>query len=104
MNREEAQRRIKETPEFIVGPCSWCGARTIQEGGKLCRAQVGLDGEYFCGTPEEGNLSDAETGPLYQRNPDYDQLAGYLWGWFAVDEGVTKNPPEWPESPQLIDV
>lgn len=48
------------------------------------------------GTPEAGPNLDHEDNPadlLYQRNPEYDTLDGYLWQWHAFHEGLTSMPP-----------
>jgi len=95
VTRDEAQRLLKETPEFVAGPCPRCGATTFEEAATKCRPFQMPCGDYSCGSPDEGPNAENETGPLYQRNPDYDELDGYLWGWFAVDEGFTKMPPTW---------
>lgn len=95
MNRKEAERLIRETPEFIPGPCPWCGATTFEEAAGKCRPMQMPCGDYVCGSPDEGPNAESESGPLFQRNPAYDELDGYLWGWFAVDEGLTKEPPTW---------
>lgn len=97
MTRERARERLHATPEFIPGPCPRCGACTFEEAEDKCRPMQLPSGEYECGTPDDGpNLQDDPSGPLYQRNPVYDQLDGYLWGWYALDEGLTKEEPEWP--------
>lgn len=92
MTREEAEAKIKVTPEFVPGPCPWCGATTQDEASEKCRPTQMPCGDYTCGTPEEGPDTD---GLLYQRNPEHDRLQGYLWGWYAVDAGLTNIPPEW---------
>lgn len=92
MTREEAVRRIKETPRFIAAPCPRCGATTVAEAEKMCRPTQSPCGEYSCGTPDDA----PETGGmLHQMNPVWAELDGYLWGWMAVDEGFTQNPPTW---------
>jgi len=93
MTREEAIKRIAEIPEFVPGACSDCGAVTMEEAGKKCRPYQMPCGDYVCATPDEPQPE--ETGPLMQRNPEYDHYDGYLWGWYAVDEGYTKTPPTW---------
>jgi len=97
MTREEAKRLLNATPEFVAGPCPWCGAVTHEEAATKCRPVSDPSGEYHCGTPEQPDPM-AETGPLMQSNPEYQRLEGYLWGWFAVDQGFTDTPPEWDET------
>lgn len=92
MDRATAVERLRSLPEYIPGPCPWCGATTDDQASELCRPTVGMDGDYRCGTPEE---SPDTNGLLHQRNPEYDRLDGYLWGWYAVDQGYTTVPPEW---------
>lgn len=95
MDRETAEALIKTTPEFIHGPCPRCGAATFEEAATKCRPFQMPSGDYKCGSPDEGPNAENETGPLYQINPEYERLSGYLWGWYAVDEGFTSKPPEW---------
>jgi hypothetical protein len=95
MDRERAKELIAKTPEFIPGPCPWCGAETFEAARGRCKPVQMPCGDYQCGSPDEGPNAENEAGPLYQRNPVYDDLDGYLWGWFAVDEGFTKVPPVW---------
>jgi hypothetical protein len=97
MTRDEAIRLISMTPEYVPGPCPWCGATTFEEAATKCRRLQMPCGDYICGSPDEGPNSENDAGPLYQRNPDYDELDGYLWGWHAVDEGLTNDPPKWRE-------
>lgn len=94
MDRETAQRLLAKTPEYIAAPCPWCKATTIEEASVKCRPSQMPCGDYTCGTPEEAPETD---GFLHQRNPEFDRLSGYLWGWHAVDEGLTKTPPGWPD-------
>ena len=95
MTREEAQERIRETPEFIPGACPWCGATTFEEANTKCRPQSLPSGEYYCGSPDAGPNCENATGPLYQRTPEYDALDGYLLGGHVFDEGLTKRRPVW---------
>lgn len=94
MTREEAEALIKTTPEYVPGPCPWCGAKTVDEAGEKCRPTQMPCGDYTCGTPEDGPETD---GLLHQFNPEYQRLSGYLWGWYAVDAGLTDQPPTWDE-------
>jgi hypothetical protein len=94
MTEEEARALIAVTPEWIVAPCPWCGATTEEEAGEKCRPTQGMDGDYTCGTPEEAPVLH---GNLTQRNPAHDKLTGYLWGWQAVHDGLTKIAPKWEE-------
>lgn len=99
MDEQTARKMLAETPEYIPGPCPWCGAITFGEAEKRCRPTQWPDGDYYCGTPEEGPNLDHENNPddpLYQRNPAYDRLQGYLWEWHAVHQGLTSIPPDWP--------
>ncbi len=94
MTREEAQKRIAKIPEFIPAPCPQCGARTIREAEKKCRPTQSQCGDYYCVTPD----SAPETrGLIHQINPEFAELDGYLWHWFAYGDGLTKKPPVWRE-------
>ena len=95
MTREDARALLQQTPEFIQGPCPWCKAVTHEEAATKCKPQSLPCGDYVCGSPDEGPNSENETGTLYQRNPAYDELDSYLWGWVAADDGLTKIPPTW---------
>lgn len=95
MDRDTALALLKDTQEYIPGPCPRCGATTFEEASKKCRPFQMPCGDYSCGTPEEGPNAENETGLLYQRNPEFDRIDGYLWGWYAVDNGFTTEPPEW---------
>jgi len=95
MTREEAQALIAKTPEFIPGTCSWCGATTMDEASVKCRPMMYPSGDYVCGVPEEAPDTD---GLIHVSNPAYERLNGYLWGWYAVDEGWMKTPPEWDDT------
>lgn len=92
MTREEALQRIALVPEYIPSPCPCCGARTIDEASKKCRPTQYPCGEYYCATPDDAPETD---GLIHQRNPEWCDLDGYLWSWFAFDEGMTKTPPVW---------
>ncbi len=92
MTREEAVSEIENTPAFIPGPCSRCGAVTLDEASGKCRPYSLPSGEYACGTPEEAPDTG---GLLHQVNPRYAQLDGYLWHWYAFDEGMTSEEPKW---------
>lgn len=94
MTRDEAQALLNITPEWIPGPCPWCRATTLDEAGEKCRPTQDQSGGYTCGTPEE---APHPKGRIHIINPAYTKLSGYLWGWFAVDEGYTSTPPEWKE-------
>lgn len=100
MDRETAQKLLQETPEYLPGPCPRCGAETFEEAASRCMPFQMPCGDYSCGSPDEGPNSENDSGPLYQRNPAFDRLDGYLWGWHAVDEGLTTEPPDWPEVEQ----
>lgn len=92
MTREEAQAKIKTTPEWIPGPCPWCGAKTLDEAGDKCTPTQDQTGDYTCGTPDSAPDTD---GLIHILNPDYLELDGYLWGWHVVDLGLTDEPPKW---------
>ena len=94
MTRDEAEALIKHTPEWIPGPCPWCGATTLDEAGWKCRPTQDQSGEYVCGTPD--SAPDTK-GLVHVINPAYTGLSGYLWHWHAVDIGYTSTPPEWEE-------
>ena len=94
MTRDEAKQRIKDVPKYVPAPCPDCGAVTIEEAEKKCRPQQLPCGEYVCATPD--NAPDTD-GLIHQLNPEYVELDGYLWEWFAFDEGQTKTPPVWRE-------
>lgn len=100
MDRNEALNLLANTPEYVEGACSKCGAKTHEEANVLCRPVQCPSGEWECPTPTGGPNLDNDAGPLFQRNSVYDHIDGYLWGWYAVDEGYTKTPPEWTEPPQ----
>lgn len=92
MTREEAQERIKRVPQYIPAPCPDCGARTIKEAEKKCRPVQLQCGDYSCATPDD---APETRGLIHQLNPEWCELDGYLWHWFAVDEGMTHTPPVW---------
>ncbi|MAL99450.1 MAG: hypothetical protein CL583_13490 [Alteromonadaceae bacterium] len=92
MTREEAIKRLAETPQYIPARCSWCKARTVSDASTKCQPQQLPCGDYYCGTPEEAPDTG---GKLHQLNPEYARLDGYLWGWYAYDEGMTDKEPEW---------
>lgn len=92
MTRERAVELIAVTPEYVPAPCPWCGAKTIEEASAKCRPMCMPSGDYECGTPEE---APDDGGLIHQPNPDHVALNGYLWGWYAVDEGLTDTPPVW---------
>lgn len=96
MDEKTARELLAKTAEYIPGPCPWCGATTFGEAAEKCRPSQGIDGDYYCGTPEGGPNLDHEDNPadlLYQRNPEYDTLDGYLWQWYAFHEGLTSTTP-----------
>lgn len=97
MNRKEAEALLAMTPEYVPGACPRCGATTFEEAATKCRPYQMPTGDYNCGSPDEGPNATNDSGPLYQLNPAHQKLNGYLWGWFAVDEGMTSTPPEWNE-------
>lgn len=96
MDEQTARKLIAQTPEFVVGSCPWCGATTMNEAEALCRPQQRTQtGNWDCGV----SVDAPETGGLiYVRNPEFDRLAGYLWGWHALHDGLTTVPPEWGEA------
>ncbi len=94
MTREEAQKRINEIPEFIPAPCPQCGARTIKEAEQKCRPTQSQCGDYYCATPDRAPKT---RGLIHQFNPEFAELDGYLWHWFAYDDGLTTKPPVWRE-------
>lgn len=96
MTREEAKRRISELPAYIPGPCPTCSAVTLEEAGEKCTPWQLPCGEYECGTPEDAPETD---GLIHIRNPEYAELEGYLWEWFAFDEGLTSVTPKWKHEP-----
>jgi hypothetical protein len=92
MTREEAQQRLNKLPQYIPAPCPDCGAKTVREAEKKCRPVQLPCGDYSCATPDDA----PETGgKLHQLNPEWCELDGYLWHWFAFDEGFTTTPPVW---------
>lgn len=95
MDRETAIQKLKTTPEYVRGPCPWCGAKTLKEASEKCRPVSDQCGEYYCGTPDE---APTYFGYLHQKNPEYVNLDGYLWGWYAFDEGMTDQEPVWKET------
>lgn len=97
MTRDEARALLAATPEYIPGPCPWRGAATFEEAQGRCRPMQMPCGDYECGTPDEGPNLDTDSGPLYQRNPEYDNIDGYLWHWQAYDDGYATAVPEWRE-------
>jgi hypothetical protein len=92
LTREEAQARIAKLPQYVPAPCRDCGARTVEEAEKKCRPTQMPCGDYYCATPD----SAPETGgKLHQINPEWCELDGYLWEWFAYDDGMTRTVPVW---------
>ena len=95
MTREKAIQRLRVTPKYKRAPCPWCKATTLSEARTKCRPVSDPCGEYYCGTPEE---APTYFGFLHQTNPKYMELDGYLWGWYAFDEGMTDQEPVWEET------
>ena len=51
MTRDEAQRLLKETPEFVPGPCPRCGATTFEEAA-VGITHVAPDGRWLRVNPK----------------------------------------------------